>query len=106
MKKSFLLFFAVFNCLLIYASFPVLENINITQFTLLSDSEISTVEKIIWFLLGVTFYGIGLAILYQLFTKKRGPIKFSLFGFLAIIFFIAILLIGFFNDFDNPFIFG
>ena len=90
----------------IYASFPIVEKINALQSAFPLASDINTVEKIIWFLLGVTFYGIGLAILYQLFTKKRGPIKFSLFGFLAIIFFIAILLIGFFNDFDNPFIFG
>ena len=101
-----MLFFAVFNCLLIYASFPVLENINITQFTLLSDSEISTVEKIIWFLLGITFYGIGVAIIYQLITQKKGPIKFSIFGFLAIILFFVLLFLGLDAGIDNPFVFG
>ena len=106
MKKSFLLFFAVFNCILIYASFPVIESVNILQTALPLASDINTSEKIIWILLGMTFYGIGVAIIYQLITQKKGPIKFSIFGFLAIILFLAILLVGIFNDIDNPFVFG
>ena len=71
MKKLFLLFFAIFNCKLIYASFPIAENINTFQSILPLTSDINTVEKIIWFLLGITFYGIGVAIIYQLITKKK-----------------------------------
>ena len=48
--------------------------------------------KIIWFLIGMTFYGIGVAIIYQLITKKKGPIKFSIIGFLAFILFIVLLI--------------
>jgi hypothetical protein len=105
-KKLFLLFFAVFNCISIYASFPVIESINTLQTAIPLASDINTGEKIIWFLLGMTFYGIGVAIIYQLITQKKGPIKFSIFGFLAIILFFVILLIGLFNNIDNPFVFG
>jgi hypothetical protein len=106
MKKSFLLFFAIFNCMSIYASFPIEGNINTLQNAFPLASDINTVEKIIWFLVGITFYGIGIAIIYQLITQKKGPIKFSIFGFLAIILFFVILLIGLFNNIDNPFVFG
>ena len=106
MKKSFLLLFAVFNCLLIYASFPVIENINAVQIALPLASDINTFEKIIWFFLGISFYGIGVAIIYQLITKKKGPIKFSIFGFLAIILFLILLFLGLEGGIDNPFVFG
>jgi hypothetical protein len=106
MKKSFLLLFAVFNCLLIYASFPVTENINAVQIALPLASDINTFEKIIWFLLGMTFYGIGAAIIYQLITQKKGPIKFSIFGFLAIILFFVLLFLALYSEIDNPFVFG
>ena len=101
-----MLFLVNINCVSIYASFPIVENINTFQIALPLASDINTSEKIIWFLLGITFYGIGAAVIYQLITKKKGPIKFSLIGFLAIILFLAILLIGIFNDIDNPFVFG
>jgi len=106
LKKSFLLFFAVFNCLLIYASFPIVENINNFQSILPLTSDINTGEKIIWILLGITFYGIGVAIIYQLITKKKGPIKFSIIGLLAFILFIFLLFLGIENGIDNPFVFG
>ena len=106
MKKPFLLIFAVFNCKLIYATFPVIESINILQTALPLASDINTGEKIIWFLLGMTFYGIGVAIIYQLITKKKGPIKFSIFGFIAIILFFVLLFLGLDVVFENPFVFG
>ena len=106
MKKPFLLFFAVFNCMSIYASFPVIESINILQTSLPLASDINTGEMIIWFLLGMTFYGIGVAIIYQLITQKKGPIKFSIFGFLAIILFLVLLILGLESGIDNPFVFG
>jgi hypothetical protein len=105
-KKLFLLFFAIFNCKLIYASFPVVESINILQTALPLVSDINTGEKIIWFLLGMTFYGIGVAIIYQLITQKKGPIKFSIFGFLAIILFFVLLFLALYSEIDNPFVFG
>jgi hypothetical protein len=106
MKKSFLLFFAIFNCMPIYASFPIVENINALQSAFPLASDINTVEKIIWFLLGITFYGIGIAIIYQLITQKKGPIKFSIFGFLAIILFFVLLFLALDSGLDNPFVFG
>ena len=106
MKKPILLFFAIFNSKLIYASFPVIESINVLRTALPLASDISTGEKIIWFLLGMTFYGIGVAIIYQLITQKKGPIKFSIFGFLAIILFFVLLFLGLDAGIDNPFVFG
>jgi hypothetical protein len=106
MKIFLLLFLAALNCMSIYASFPIEGNINTLQNAFPLASDINTVEKIIWFLVGITFYGIGIAIIYQLITQKKGPIKFSIFGFLAIILFFVILLIGLFNNIDNPFVFG
>ena len=38
------------------------------------------------FLSGIIFYGIPIAIIYQLITKKKGAIKFALFGLLFLIF--------------------
>lgn len=106
MKKSFLLFFLILNCISIYASFPIVENINNFQSILPLTSDINTGEKIIWILLGITFYGIGVAIIYQLITKKKGPIKFSIIGLLAFILFIFLLFLGIENGIDNPFVFG
>ena len=106
MKKSFFLLLAALNCMSIYASFPVIENINILQTAISLAPDINTGEKIIWFLLGMTFYGIGLAIIYQLITQKKGPIKFSIFGFLAIILFFVLLFLGLDSGIDNPFVFG
>ena len=39
-------------------------------------------------------------------NKKRGFIKFSLFGFLYLNLIFAILIMLLFNDIDNPFVFG
>jgi hypothetical protein len=105
-KKSFLLFLVTLNCVSIYASFPIAENINNFQSILPLTSDINTGEKILWFLLGITFYGIGVAIIYQLITKKKGPIKFSIIGFLAFILFIVLLILGIESGIDSPFVFG
>ena len=102
MKKYFLLFLVTLNCVSTYASFPIAENINTFQSILPLTSDINTGEKIIWFLLGITFYGIVVAIIYQLITNKKGPIKFSIIGFLALV----LLILGIESGRDNPFVFG
>ena len=100
----------------VYASFPVTENGNINKISLsVEDPDISKSAKILWFaigLLGTVFGGIiGLAIaaIYQLITKKRGPIKYALYGSLTAGILVIILLFLIFSEFDldfNPFIFS
>jgi hypothetical protein len=42
----------------------------------------------------------------NLLLKKKGPIKFSIFGFLAIILFFVLLFLALDSGIDNPFVFG
>jgi hypothetical protein len=100
----------------VYASFPVTENGNINEISLsIEDPDISKSEKILWFAIGLlgaassVFGGLVIAVIYQLITKKEGPIKYALYGFLTAVILLIILLFlilsGFGLDF-NPFIFS
>lgn len=100
----------------VYASFPVTENGNINEISLsIEDPDISKSEKILWFVIGLlgaaysVFGGLVIAVIYQLITKKKGPIKYALYGFLTAVILLIILLFlilsGFGLDF-NPFIFS
>ena len=100
----------------VYASFPVTENGNINEISLsVEDPDISKSERILWFaigLLGTVFSGIGglaIATIYQLITKKKGPIKYALYGFLTAVILGIILLFLILSEFGldfNPFIFS
>ena len=103
MKKHILLLFLLFGCTAIYASFPVIENINSSANSLIASSDLTTFQKVIWFLSGIIFYGIPIAVIYQLITKKKGVIKFALFGFLSIILIIIIAFTVLSGEIDNPF---
>ena len=116
MKKILLtLLFGMLGLTTTFASFPVLENESTNEISLsVEDPDISKSAKILWFaigLLGTAFGGIiGLAIaaIYQLITKKKGPITYALYGFLSAIILLIIfiiILLGEFEDF-NPFIFS
>ena len=110
MKKQLLiLLFVLLGLTSIYASFPVTENVNSTEISLTSEGpDISKGEKILWFALGLlgTIYGVAGSIIYQLITKKKGPIKYALFGFLSFIIIVVLLLMAILGDFDNPFVFS
>ena len=99
----------------VYASFPVTENGNINEISLsIEDPDISKSAKILWFaigLLGAVFTGFGglaIAAIYQLITKKKGPIKYALYGGLTAGILVIILLLLIFSEFFefNPFIFS
>ena len=110
MKKQLLiLLFVLLGLTSIYASFPVTENVNSTEISLTSEGpDISKGEKILWFALGLigSIYGVAGSIIYQLITKKKGPIKYALFGFLSFIIIVVLLLMAILGDFDNPFVFS
>ena len=103
MKKHILLLFLLFGCTAIYASFPVIENINSSANSLIAASDLTTFQKVIWFLSGIIFYGIPIAVIYQLITKKKGAIKFALFGLLSLILFFILAFSEFWEEIDNPF---
>ena len=110
MKKQLLISLVIFfGCTSIYASFPVTENVNSTEISLTSENpDISKSEKIVWFLFGFlgVMYGVGVSLIYQLITQKKGPIKYALFGFLSLIIIAILLVIVILGEFDNPFIFS
>jgi hypothetical protein len=103
MKKKILLLLLLFGCTTIYASFPVIESIDYSTNPLIVASDLTTFQKVLWFLGGVIFYGIPIAVIYQLITKKKGVIKFALFGFLSIILIIIIAFTVLSGEIDNPF---
>ena len=103
MKKNILLLFLLFGCTTIYASFPVIESIDFSTNALIVASDLTTFQKVLWFLSGVIFYGIPIAIIYQLITKKKGAIKFALFGLLSLILFFILAFSEFWEEIDNPF---
>ena len=100
----------------VYASFPVTENGNINEISLsIEDPDISKSEKILWFVIGLlgaassVFGGLVIAVIYQLVTKKKGPIKYALYGFLTAVILFIILLFLILSEFGlnfNPFIFS
>tara|TARA_B110000263_G_scaffold59647_1_gene51134 strand:+ start:11192 stop:11515 length:324 start_codon:yes stop_codon:yes gene_type:complete len=103
---SFLLF-AIFGFTAVYASFPVVENLSIEPVSeIYNNSDLNSLGKVFWFLSGVVSWGVPIAIIYQIISKKKGPIKFALLGFLAVMLFLIILIIVSFGDIENPFIFG
>lgn len=103
MKKHILLLFFLFGCTAIYASFPVIESIDYSTNLLIAASDLTTFQKVIWFLSGIIFYGIPIAVIYQLITKKKGAIKFALFGLLSLILFFILAFSEFWEEIDNPF---
>jgi len=116
MKKILLtLLFGMLGLTTTFASFPVLENESTNEISLsVEDPDISKSAKILWFaigLLGTAVTGIGglaIAAIYQLITKKKGPIKYALYGSLTAGILFIILLILIFSEFldFNPFIFS
>ena len=99
MKKIlFTLLFVIVGFNTIQASFPVTEN-NTSEMVYSeennADDPISKSEKVFWFILGLLgfYYGVIIAIIYQLITKKKGIIKQALFGFLTLIVLAILFLI-------------
>lgn len=107
MKFFSFLLFAIFGFTAVYASFPVVENLSIEPVLEIYDnSDLNLEGKVLWFLSGVILFGIPIAIIYQMISKKKGPIKFSLLGLLAFVLFVIILIIDFNGGIENPFVFG
>jgi len=98
MKKIlFTLIFSMVGFNTIQASFPVTEN-NTSEMVCSEENNadpISKSEKVFWFILGLlgSYFGVIIAIIYQLITKKKGVIKQALFGFLTLIVLAILLLI-------------
>ena len=97
MKKILLtLLFGIFGFTTIYASFPVTKNITTEAITINeSDPEpLTNGEKALWFFGGLllSWIGVIIAIISQISSKKKGQIKYALFGFGTLI----IIYISFF----------
>jgi hypothetical protein len=105
MKRSFILLVTVMSSTSLYASFPVLENLDAFHPPIF-EADIKITAKILWFLSGMIFYGIPISIIYQLISQKRGPIKYALFGALAIILFFTILILLIESGIEDPFVFS
>lgn len=93
----FTLLFVLAGFNTIQASFPVTEN-NTSEMVFSEENNanpISKSEKVFWFILGLLgfYYGVIIAIIYQLITKKKGIIKQALFGSLTLIALAILLLI-------------
>ena len=112
-QKLLILLFTFLGLTTIYASFPVTENIT-TKAVIINESDpepLTNGEKALWFFGGflLTFIGLIIAIITQLSSKKKGQIKYALFGFgLYFLILFAILYIAIEGDIDisNIFIFG
>ena len=98
----FTLLFLIAGFNTIQASFPVMEN---NKSEILHSEEkntdpISKSEKVFWFILGLIgiYWGVIIAIIYQLITKKKGIIKQALFGFLTLLVLAILFLIVLFGQ--------
>jgi len=96
-QKLLTLLFTFLGLTTIYASFPVTENTNTTEAITweLSDPEpLSKSEKVLWFFAGLllSWIGVIISIISQISSKKKGQIKYALFGFGTLI----IIYISFF----------
>ena len=105
MKKILLtLLFGIFGFTTIYASFPVTENIT-TEVVTINESDpepLTNGEKALWFCGGLllSWIGVIIAIISQLSSKKKGQIKYALFGFGTLIMMYILLINMFFGGID------
>ena len=114
------LLLGIFGFSSIYASFPVTESSNNYEVVISNEEtpedELTKNQKLLWFLMGLllTYIGVIIAIISQLKTKKKGKIKFALFGFATYLLIVGLLFymiegeLPFDFDFDmgEIFIFG
>ena len=105
MKKILLtLLFGIFGFTTIYASFPVTENIT-TEVVTINESDpepLTNSEKALWFFGGLllSWIGVIIAIISQISSKKKGQIKYALFGFGTLIIIYISLLLFIFEGID------
>ena len=107
MRKLLLtLLFGIIGFTTTFASFPVTENTNTTESITWEQSDpepLSNGEKVLWFFGGflLTWIGVIIAIITQVSSKKKGQIKYSLFGLgFFLLFIIAILYIESIGSFE------
>ena len=115
MRKLLLtLLFGIIGFTTTFASFPVTENTNTTESITWEQSDpepLSNGEKALWFFGGflLTWIGVIIAIITQVSSKKKGQIKYSLFGFGLFLLFIFAMIyflsVGSF-ELSNIFIFA
>ena len=115
MRKLLLtLLFGIIGFTTTFASFPVTENTNTTEAITWEQSDpepLSNGEKVLWFFGGLllTWVGVIIAIITQVSSKKKGQIKYSLFGFGLFLLFIFAMIyflsVGSF-ELSNIFIFA
>ena len=96
-KKLLTLLFGIIGFTTTFASFPVTENTNTTEAITWEQSDpepLSNGEKVLWFFGGLllTWIGVIIAIITQVSSKKKGQIKYSLFGFGLFLLFIFAMI--------------